>query len=59
MRIRTEINIFYELFSITLLLMKIVDELFEVVRIDFVSYLKTITYIILIHECKWLLHCLS
>jgi len=52
MRIRTEINIFYELFSITLLLMKIVDELFEVVRIDFVSYLKTITYIILIHECK-------
>jgi len=32
--------------------MKIVDELFEVVRIDFVSYLKTITYIILIHECK-------
>ena len=52
MRIRTEINILYELFSITLLLMKTVDELFEVVRIDFVSYLKIITYIILIHECK-------
>ena len=54
MRKRTEIDILYELFSITLLLKKTVDEFFEVVRIDFVSYLKRIMYVISIHEYKWL-----
>ena len=50
MRKRTEIDILYELFSITLLLKKTVDEFFEVVCIDFVSYLKSITYVISIHD---------
>jgi len=46
------VDILYELFSITLLLKKTVDEFFEVVRIDFVSYLKRIMYVISIHEYK-------